>query len=195
MNPVVYTHWKAAQKSTKNQLVRLRLHLRQCLVRLGVEPAKLTKIIENREVFWDLLGLLPRDTPIEWKSGYENWVEFSYFLKSCVMPHFSNSWLKRCMRLFMPRHLWYDVIALFRFLRSCKGFLINWYVTFGIQDLFLYVYLESMCFSEACTLNVNDYGSNILLRWTPGDLKPSVRGIDLQFRVEESLRTTNAVGK
>ena len=54
---LAYTHGKAAQSLSKDQVVLL--HLRPCLVRLGVEPAELSEIAVDHGVFRVLLGLLP----------------------------------------------------------------------------------------------------------------------------------------
>jgi len=52
-----YTHGKAAQSVSKDQVVWL--HLRTCLVRLGVEPAELSEIAVDGGLFRVLRGLLP----------------------------------------------------------------------------------------------------------------------------------------
>jgi len=55
--PAGYIHGKAAQRSTKDQVAWL--HLRPCLARLSVEPAEVSEIAVDHEVFPALLCLLP----------------------------------------------------------------------------------------------------------------------------------------
>jgi len=57
--PAGYTHRKAAQRPTKNQVERFYIS-RLAWSRLGVEPEELSEVVENRGVFWIPQGpLLP----------------------------------------------------------------------------------------------------------------------------------------
>ena len=55
--PYSYTYGKGAQSSYEVKVALL--NLQTDLYLLGAEPAKQWKIAENRDVFQDLLGLLP----------------------------------------------------------------------------------------------------------------------------------------
>jgi len=48
--PAGYTHRKAAQRPTKNQVERFYIS-RLAWSRLGVEPEELSEVVENRGVF------------------------------------------------------------------------------------------------------------------------------------------------
>jgi len=69
-SPAGCTHGKAAQRSNKDQVKWV--HLRPSL---GVEPAGLSEVIENREAFRVLQGLFPSRPPRR-KAGVETneWV-------------------------------------------------------------------------------------------------------------------------
>jgi len=67
-----YTHANTAQRSTKG---RWRDYISHWLVLIGldVEPAGLSEIVENREIFLVLIGLLP-PRPCPEEKRVQNWM-------------------------------------------------------------------------------------------------------------------------